>query len=181
MKLDKQFPVEQFEAIRAIRADGTLSQQHPPPLLVARLPARKIGGGKYEIDKKLGAGCFGEAPAFRLAVSLLSRCPVLSRAVRLARGSATPEEEQDVIVFLGLSPIESTRAASLFLVYHTARAASGRLVPTHIRSLAASAARGKPAIHWRELLFARCYVQKSVRRRSVQADVHAALVYTICI
>ena len=42
---------------------------------------------------------------------------------------------------LGLSPMEPTRAASLFLVHHTARAASGRLVPTHIRSLAAAAVR----------------------------------------
>ena len=61
--------------------------------------------------------------------------------MRLARGSATLEADEDVIVFLGLSPIEPTRAASLFLVYHTARAASGRLVPTRIRSLAAAAVR----------------------------------------
>ena len=40
-----------------------------------------------------------------------------------------------------LSAIEPTRAVSLFLVYHTARAASGRLVPTRIRSLAAAAVR----------------------------------------
>ena len=61
--------------------------------------------------------------------------------MRLARGSATPDEDEDVFVFLGLSPIEPTRAASLFLVYHTARAASGRLIPTRIRSLAAAAVR----------------------------------------
>ena len=61
--------------------------------------------------------------------------------MRLARGSATPEEDGDVIVFLRLSPIEPIRAASLFRVYHTARAASGRLVPTRIRSLAAAAVR----------------------------------------
>ena len=46
-----------------------------------------------------------------------------------------------MIVLLGLSPVEPTRAASLFLVYHTARAASGRLVPTRIRFLAAAAGR----------------------------------------
>ena len=59
------------------------------------------------------------------------------QGVRLARGSATPEDEEDAIACLGLSPIEPTRAASLSLVYHTARAASGRLVPTPlIRALA---------------------------------------------
>ena len=31
-------------------------------------------------------------------------------------GSATPEDEQDVIALLGLSPIAPTGAASLFLV-----------------------------------------------------------------
>ena len=57
--------------------------------------------------------------------------------MRLARGSATPDEDEDVIVFLGLSPIEPTRAAG----YDTTRAASGRLVPTRICSLAAAAVR----------------------------------------
>ena len=75
-------------------------------------------------------GCDGSPDS----LSHYCQCPILSQAMRLARGSATPEEDEDVIVFLGLSPIEPTRAASLFLVYHTARAASGRLVPTRIRS-----------------------------------------------
>ena len=61
--------------------------------------------------------------------------------MRLARGSAAFEEEEDVIVLFGLYPIESTRAASLFLMYHTARAAGGRLVSTRTRSLAAAAVR----------------------------------------
>ena len=46
-----------------------------------------------------------------------------------------------MIVLFGLYPIESTRAASLFLMYHTARAAGGRLVSTRTRSLAAAAVR----------------------------------------
>ena len=38
------------------------------------------------------------------------------------------------LCFSDSSPIEPTRAASLFLMYHTDRAASGRLVPNRIRS-----------------------------------------------
>ena len=41
--------------------------------------------------------------------------------MRLARGGAASEEEEDVIVFGGLSPVEPSRAASLLLVYHLYR------------------------------------------------------------
>ena len=86
-------------------------------------------------------GCFFGYDGSPDSLSHECQCPILFHAMRLARGSATPEEDEDVIVFLGLSPIEPTRAASLFLVNHTARAASGRLVITRIRSLAAAAVR----------------------------------------
>ena len=53
-----------------------------------------------------------------------------------------------MIAFLGPFPIEPTRAASQFLVYHTEGAANGRLVPTRVRSLAAAAVRetGNPLV-----------------------------------
>ena len=51
--------------------------------------------------------------------SRISSC--LKSGVRLARGGAASEEEEDVIVFGGLSPVEPSRAASLLLVYHLYR------------------------------------------------------------
>ena len=60
----------------------------------------------------------------------------------LPRGPAWPRSKSRSYDRISWTyPIEPTRVASVFLVYHTARAASGRLVPTRIRASAIAAVR----------------------------------------